>query len=717
MAILSKIRQRTVFLIVIIALALFSFVLADVIRQGGFTSTKSMNTIGVVGDREISREEFAQMVENRVQQSQGRVSTIQAVNQIWDSKVFNLLLDQELDKLGLEVGSDQITNAMEQQLAGNPTFSNEAGFFDPQKVKQYVAEIKISSPNEMYPQWLNFEKSIETIAKAELYYDMIRAGIGATKLEAEQAFKKQNASLDLSFVRIPFDKAADVEVSKADIKDYINKNKSAFKQEAERDIKYVYFKEESSAEDIKGVETDLKKLLDDQEVYNSVTKENEIQKGLKTTDNIEEFVNLNSDVPFADRYFFEYQLPEEIRSDVTKLEKGEVFGPHASASTMSLIKMIDKKQMVDSVSVKHILVTYEGTNVDPNVTRTQEEAKALADSITNVINKDADKFAEMATSFSADKQSAENGGDLGWVTYGSLVDNFNDYVFSKDAGHKGVVETDFGYHVVHVTDKKDKKQAYKIARIVKSVEASDKTLNTLYRNASNFELAAKESSVEEAAKEANLDVVPVNKMNRLDETISQLGKQRNIVKWAFEESTNVGDISRFDISGGYVIAELVKKTPEGVKTAEEASETVTPIIKANKQAKEIMSQIDSNDLDAVASQFGVSVQDAAAVNMGSPVLAGAGREPKVVGAAFALETNEVSQAVQGEKGVYLVKLLAKQDAPELPSFVSQANRETQKRVQSFNQKLQRLTGENNINPVYKALKETSEIEDNRSNFY
>lgn len=90
---------------------------------------------------------------------------------------------------------------------------------------------------------------------------------------------------------------------------------------------------------------------------------------------------------------------------------------------------------------------------------------------------------------------------------------------------------------------------------------------------------------------------------------------------------------------------------------------MTSTIKANKQAKEIMSQIDSNDLDAIASQFGVSVQDAAAVNMGSPVLAGAGREPKVVGAAFALETNGVSQAIQGEKGVYLVKLLAKQDAP------------------------------------------------------
>lgn len=717
MAILSKIRQRTVFLIVIIALALFSFVLADVIRQGGFTSTKSMNTIGVVGDREISREEFAQMVENRVQQTQGQVSTIQAVNQIWDSQVFNLLLDQELEKLGLEVGSDQITNVMEDQLAGNPTFSNEAGFFDPQKVKQYVAEIKVSSPNDMYQQWLNFEKSIETIAKAELYYDMIRAGIGATKLEAKQAYQKQNASLDLAFVRIPFDKASDVEVTKADIKSYINKNKNAFKQEAERDIKYVYFEEKSSDEDIQAVKEELNKLLEDQEVYNSVSKENETQKGFRTTDNVEEFVNLNSDIPYADRYFFEYQLPEELRKEITGLEVGEIFGPHHLQNSMSLIKMIDKKQMIDSVSVKHILVTYEGTNVDPEVTRTKEEAEQLADSLQNIISKDADKFAELATDFSADKQSAENGGDLEWVTYGSLVEDFNDYVFTKEAGHKGVVETDFGYHVVHVTDVKDEKEAYKIARITKMVEPSDQTINTLYRKASNFELAAKDSSIEEAAKEENLEVTPVNKMNRLDETIPKLGQQRNIVKWAFEESTKVGDVSRFDVSGGYVIAELAKKTPEGVKTAEEASEKVTQIIKAEKQADEIISQINTNDLDAIASQFSLSVQDAAAVNMASPVLAGAGREPKVVGTAFALDVNEVSKPVQGEKGVYVVKLLAKQDAPELPSFVTQANQETQKRVQSFNQKLQRLSGENNINPVYKALKENTNIEDKRAEFY
>lgn len=717
MAILSKIRQRTVFLIVIIALALFSFVLADVIRQGGFTSSKSMNTIGVVGDREISREEFAKMVENRMQQSQGQISTIQAVNQIWDSKVLNLLLDQELDKLGLEVGSDQISNVMAEQLAGNPTFSNEAGFFDIQKVKQYVAEIKISSPNEMYPQWLNFEKSIETIAKSELYYDMIRAGIGATKLEAKQAYQMQNSNLDLSFVRIPFDKAADVEVSKADISSYIKKNKSAFEQKAERNINYVFFKEESSSEDVQAVQSELQKLLGDQEVYNSVTKENEVQNGLKTTDDIEEFVNINSDVPYADRYYFEHQLPEDIKSDILKMNAGDIFGPHQSDNSMSLIKMIDKKQMVDSVSVKHILVTFEGANVDPSVTRTNEEAKTLADSLQNVIRKDKDQFAELATSFSADKQSIENGGDLEWVSYGSLVEEFNDYVFSKDVESIGVVETDFGYHVVQVTDKKEPKEAYKIARIVKSVEPSDETLNSLYRKASNFELAAKDASIEAAAKEEELEVVPVNRMNNLDETISKLGQQRSIIKWAFEEETNLGDINRFDIAGGYVVAELVKKTPNGVQTVEEASETVTPILKAQKQAKEIMSQIESSDLDDVAAQFGVSVEKAAAVNMGSPVLAGAGREPKVVGAAFALETNEVSQPVQGEKGVYLVKLLLKQDAPDLPNYVSQANKETQKRVQNFNQKLQRLTGGNNINPVYKALKETSEIEDKRSMFY
>lgn len=718
MAILNKIRQRTVFLIVIIALALFSFVLADLIKQGGFTSNKSMSSIGVVGDEDISREEFAQIVENRIQQTQGRTSTIQAVNQVWNSRVYSLLLNQELERLGLEVGPDQIVSVMAEQLAGNPQFSNEAGFFDEAKMKQYVAEIKLTSPQQ-YQQWLSFEENVATIAKSELYYDMIRAGIGATKLEAEKAYKTQNDMLNINFVQVPFSKATEVEVTKADISAYINAHKNQFKQEAQRSIKLVHFKEEPSQEDFNAVEAEVKALLNDKQEFDKVSKTNQNIKGFKTTEDVEGFVNQNSEIPFADNYTFTYNLKEN-KEEILALAKNEVLGPIKSGQQYRLIKKLEQTNLPDSIKLKHILVTYQGTNIDQQVTRTKEAAKSLADSLNTLIKGDLDKFSELAEKFSSDRQSASKGGDLGWITYGRLVEDFNDYVFAQNPGHKGVAETEFGYHVVYVEDKTEPKEAVKLATIVKTVEPSELTLNNLYREASNFELKAADNSVEDAAKEENLTVKPVNNMKALDETISGLGQQRPVVKWAFSEEAKIGSVKRFDISNGYVVAELVNVTKEGLKTTEEVSAKVTPILKKEKQSKELMAKISGSDLSAIASEFGVSVQKASAVNMSSPVLPGSGREPKVVGAAFALEANQTSAPIQGEKGVYVVQLTSKEPAADLPSYVAMANQETQRRISTFNQKVQPSSANYTnpeSNPVYKALKETTEIEDKRTSFY
>ena len=56
MAILNDIRKKGVFLIVIIALALFSFIFADIISSGGFSSSKSQSTVAVINGKEIERE-------------------------------------------------------------------------------------------------------------------------------------------------------------------------------------------------------------------------------------------------------------------------------------------------------------------------------------------------------------------------------------------------------------------------------------------------------------------------------------------------------------------------------------------------------------------------------------------------------------------------------------------------------------------------------------
>jgi peptidylprolyl isomerase/peptidyl-prolyl cis-trans isomerase D len=691
MAILNKIRERTVFLIVIIALALFAFVLADLFNNGGFAGGKSTAPVGVVAGEEITREQFAQDVEATVTRSQGRMSSLQAAKDAWENNLLRIVLNQEFEKLGLEVGPDQITAIMEEQLAGDPRFSTEEGYFDQERMKQFIAELKMTSP-EQYQQWISYEKSTETTAKSELYFDLVRVGIKATLLEGEQIYHQENDNLTFEFVKIPFDKAEDVEISKSDIQSYINNHKERFQQEEKRDIEFITFKEEPSDEDNEQVLAEVEKLI---------SKEGE---NFKNTENVEDFVALNSEVPFSDFYTFEYDFASEFKEDILNLDINEVYGPYFENGYHKITKLLERTQLADSVETGHILVTYDGTRVDASVTRSKEEAKSLADSLTRVVNRSSSKFAELAEEFSSDRQSAAQGGELGWINYGALVPEFNEYVFEQArVGSFGVVETDFGFHIVHVKDRTSPKDAVKLATIAKRVEPSDRTLNELFRKASKFELAAKENDFREEAEAIDKKVSPVAGMNKLDETIPGAGRQRSIVQWAFEDGTKVGDVKSFDTGSGYIVARVTKKTKEGLKSPEEASAVVTPILKKRKQAEKIKSQINGTDLDAIASSFGLNKQKATSINLSNPIFGG-GRDAKVVGAAFAMEVGEVSKPIQGANGVYVIKVLEKNKAEALSSYRSVAKEETEKRTRAL------------MNPtrstVIDALKNSVEVENN-----
>ena len=704
MAILSKIRERTVFLIVIIALALFAFVLTDLFRNGGLSSDKATSSVGVIGDEEIGREEFAAEVENIVQQSQGRVSTLQAANQAWENNLRRTLLKQEFESLGLEVGADQITDAMAQQLAGDPRFSNEAGFFDEAKLKQFIAELKVTSPQQ-YQQWVNFEQSMEVNAKSQLYFNMVKAGVQATLLEGRQIYHQENDNLTFEFVKVPFDKVEEVEVSKSDIQNYINAHKERFQQEAKRNLEYVYFEEAPSEEDNASVLEEIKKLTTDEKVEQAEGLSN-----FNTTDNLQEFVAVHSETPYNDNYTFEYNMKGEFAQAILDLDVNEVYGPYYENESYKISKLVERTQKADSVKTSHILVTYDGTRVDASVTRTKEEAKALADSLTTVVGRNSGKFAELADEFSSDRQSAENGGQLNWITYGALVPEFNDYVFDEaKVNSYGLVETDFGFHVIYLEDRTSLKDAVKVATVTKRVEPSEKTLNELYRSSSKFELATKDNDFRKEADSIELTVKPVNGINKLDESIPGAGRQRSIVKWAFEGETKTGDIKSFDTGSGYIVARVTKISKKGLQSAEEASAIVTPILRKQKQAEQIKSQIEGEDLNAVASSFGVIKQKASSVNISNPFIPGGGREPKIVGAAFAMSVNDISKPLQGNTGVYVIQLLEKNEAPALPTYRAVAKEETEKRTRSL---LNPRTS-----PIIEALKNSKEIEDNRHLMY
>ncbi|HKJ47817.1 MAG TPA: hypothetical protein VJ973_01940, partial [Christiangramia sp.] len=132
---------------------------------------------------------------------------------------------------------------------------------------------------------------------------------------------------------------------------------------------------------------------------------------------------------------------------------------------------------------------------------------------------------------------------------------------------------------------------------------------------------------------------------------------------------------------------------------------VTPILKKQKKGEVIKSRLKGSTLQEIASNQGVSVQTADAVNLSSPTLAGAGEEPEVVGAVFSLETGKVSEPIAGEKGVYVAELVSKFEAPAMDSYKGFAQQESAARRAQAGSR------------VFEALKKKADIEDNRSRFY
>ena len=708
MAILNSIRKRGVFLIIIIALALFSFILADVIRNGGFSSEKSLTTVATINGESLTRDIFMKQVEITQRNLGENGTTAQAMNLVWDRELRNVLQQQQYDALGLAAQKEQLEESLRVGLASNPTFQDTDGIYSTQKVQEYIATVKATNPTA-YQQWLDYENNLKSGALQTTYYNMIKAGMKSTLTEGEQEYRYQNDKINMQYVYVPYTSIpdADVSVTDSEIEAYIRKNAADYEQTPQVDVQFVSFSEAPSDTDIADAETAITSLLKDREVYNSNIKATEILKGLENTQDYQNFINDNSDVPFQDRYFFKSDIPQAIAEDLFATPLNGIYGPYTLGDNNNISKVIGITQMPDSVQSRHILIRYQGSfRASDAITRSKEDAKSMADSIARVLKRNKKKFEAIAKTLSDDKSNSDKGGDLGYVGPGKMTKDFNDFIFDNKTGTLGVVETEFGFHVVEVQEQKNKQKAMKFATISKEIEASEKTLNEVFANASRFELAAQKGDFSQIAKEQELAVKPVNKIGALDATIPGVGNNRSIVNWAFGEDASVGDVKRFNILDGYVVVQLTRRSPKGLMSIAEASALVMPKLRNALKAKQIIAGISSgDDLDAVASSQGVSVQNATAITLAAPTIPGAGAEPEVVGAAFAKAAGETTRLIAGEKGVFKVRVTAVNNAPALENYASFAKQLNSAATPAVNTK------------VYQALKNAAEIEDNRANFF
>ena len=133
MAVLNKIRQRSLFLILIIALALFSFVLADLFRNSDALTSASQDVVASINGKDIKRVDFMRRVEGMQRQLGPNGSSTQAMNRVWDQEVRSMVMESEFDNLGLTVEKDQIRELLKNSFSSYNEFKNEDGFFDENK--------------------------------------------------------------------------------------------------------------------------------------------------------------------------------------------------------------------------------------------------------------------------------------------------------------------------------------------------------------------------------------------------------------------------------------------------------------------------------------------------------------------------------------------------------------------------------------------------------
>src|SRR5699024_459500 len=407
MAVLNNIRKHGIFLIAIIALALFAFILSSVIKNGGFSSGKSQNVIGSINGDDISRVDFSNRVQRVQQNSQRNMSTIQAVNQVWNGMVQQKLIEQQMDKLGIEVGDEQIQNAIAIQFGQNPNFQTN-GQFDINKLKGYIQQVKATSP-QAYQQWLMTEQQIAQQTKTNVYFNMVQAGLAATKADAEERYKLNNTSFDLQYVKIPYSQIPDkdVEVSDGEISNYINAHKKEYKTKGARDIRYVFFEEKASPEDQADAKKQLTDLLEDHKTYNKAAGVEETVKGFNTTADYAAYLAEYSDLPFDDMSYFESELDGAYADTLFHLIEGQGFGPYKEDGYWKYTKLIDEGRMPDSVKVKQILIAYQNPQAPQDIDRTQAEAEELADSLSAVIKDDHGKFSDLAKKYSDDPSTKD----------------------------------------------------------------------------------------------------------------------------------------------------------------------------------------------------------------------------------------------------------------------------------------------------------------------
>ena len=706
MQIIQSIREKgAAITVAVIVLCLVGFILMDAKPGNGQGSTSQ--SLGEVNGESIDLMEFNKRVgiaELQEQQRSGQrpsgVRANQLRDQIWNTLVAEKIFFAEAEKIGISFTPAELSSILLSSDPMNPFMQQQGmqdatGKLDIVKAQEALKNIKKLTGEQKDQVNAEIVDPLKLSSLVAKYSGLISAGAYYPKWMQEKEAIESKSFADISYVAIPYSDIPDslVKVTDEDVNAYVQKNKELFKQEAGRMISYVAFSQLPSKEDSAVVRNTVEKL----------------KTSFAADSNAQLFVTKNASIiDFQDDYLPKSRIQSSQTDSIIKLPVGTVYGPYVENGAFILAKLLGSKSLPDSVQARHILIPL----VDPQTQQPLNDdatAKRKADSLFSAI-KAGSNFAALAAQFSSDG-SKDKGGDLGTFGYGQMVPEFNDFCFNKSVGEKAVVRTQFGYHVIEITNQKSFNAAYKIAFVAKEINASEATINNANLQATKASAVANVAELGKYVAANGLSLVqnPVL-IKENDYSVGALQEARSLVKWAFESKK--GAISEpFSIGNEFIVAVVDKIAKEGVQDAAMARSGAEPIILKEKKAAIIKKKLGAApSLDAAASAYNKQVMQAGAdstLTFSTQIVNGIGVEPKLVGAAFNKgNQNKPSVPFAGTSAVYIVKAntikTMPADAPELQQ-------------QQLSSRITAIRGK--ANAWYEGLQKAANIKDERSEIF
>lgn len=702
MALIGTLRNKMgTWVVVFVFVAIAAFILGDLFSGNSSILNWGRNSVGEIAGREISYEEFQSVIREReanyflqFNREPGEREMPSIRQQAWDLLIARHAIQSQYAEVGIEVTDDEVWDMIQGKNVDENVkmaFTNqETGQFDPNRVVSYLGQLKsMPEGSEARVRWELFQRDLKPGRERIKYENLLIKSGYVTTAESERDYHLQTDVAEIKFVYVPFYAVSDsaVSVSESDIKAYYNKNIEKYKTEETRDLKYVSIPVVASSDDSLVVKEDLARAVTE----------------FKTSPEDSLYASANTDGQNPYSKYTIASLPAFVSPD--SLVQGKVFGPILDAGVYKVVKV--SKIFTDTVSnarAKHILIKWSDTTP-----AAKKEAKDKAQAILKDIKAGAD-FGAKAREFGTDG-SASRGGDLGWFGSGQMVKPFENAVFgaTKKGLLNDVVETDFGYHIIEVTDVKTN-TAYDLAIVEREITPSDATINEAYRKAEAF--ASDLSGIqdfEKRAKEQGLIVQEAKNVLAGDRRIGTLGEARQLVQWLFRDASK-GKISQiFDLDDQNVVAVMTGEIQKGYRPFEIVKAEITPAVRNEAKAKIIIDKLKAakGTLEEVANSFGsdANVYSSSDLKLGSNSLPTAGFDPQAVGLAFSLENGKRSDPAAGENGVIIIELQNKTIAPALTDY------------STYKSQLEQGNVNRNTMSIAEAIKESSNIVDKRYKFY